>query len=39
VHRIMAWPSENVLAAHCPPVTHDGQSVIAHAFAWLQLAQ
>ena len=35
VQRILAWPAEAMLAAHAPPVTHDGRAVIARAFAWL----
>lgn len=35
LERIMAWPIEGVLAAHCPPIPHDGRDAIAHAFQWL----
>jgi hypothetical protein len=35
LQRIMAWPTEAVLAAHCAPVRHDGRDAIAHAFGWL----
>lgn len=35
VERIIAWPSEALLAAHATPVTRDGRAAIAHAFGWL----
>lgn len=37
VQRIMAWPTEMLLAAHSAPVTHNGQDAIADAFEWLLL--
>ena len=35
LQRIMAWPTEAVLAAHATPVRQDGRDAIAQAFAWL----
>lgn len=35
LQRIMAWPSEAVLAAHAAPIRHGGRDAIAHAFEWL----
>lgn len=35
LQRIMAWPTEAVLAAHSEPIPHDGRDAIAHAFEWL----
>ena len=35
LERIMAWPTEAVLAAHSAPIPHDGRDAIAHAFGWL----
>ena len=35
VLRILEWPTEKLLAAHCPPLTQNGRDVIARAFAWL----
>ena len=35
LQRILAWPTEAVLAAHSPPITEDSREAIAHAFGWL----
>lgn len=35
LRRIMAWPTERLLAAHAPPIASGGREAIAHAFAWL----
>jgi hypothetical protein len=35
LRRILAWPTEAVLAAHAAPVSHNGRDVIARAFEWL----
>jgi hypothetical protein len=35
LRRILAWPTKNVLIAHGPPVTHDGQAFLGRAFRWL----
>lgn len=35
ISRILAWPTENVLMAHAPPIRGDGQAFIRRAFAWL----
>jgi hypothetical protein len=35
LRRILAWPTEAVLAAHAAPVSHHGRDVIARAFEWL----
>lgn len=35
LERILQWPTEKLLAAHCPPVIANGRDTIAHAFAWL----
>ncbi len=35
IHRILAWPTEAVLAAHAAPVMQGGRDAIAHAFGWL----
>lgn len=35
VQRILAWPSEALLAAHAPPIRHGGREAIARAFDWL----
>lgn len=35
IGRIAAWPADNVVMAHAPPITHDGQAFLRRAFAWL----
>lgn len=35
LRRILAWPTEALLAAHAPPVKKDGRAAIMHAFGWL----
>jgi len=35
IERILDWPTEALLAAHCKPMTADGRAAIAHAFNWL----
>lgn len=35
LNRILAWPTEAVLAAHATPVTRNGRDAIADAFGWL----
>lgn len=35
LRRILAWPTEALLAAHAPPIRKDGREAIMHAFAWL----
>ncbi|EKF40497.1 DUF4336 domain-containing protein [Nitratireductor indicus] len=32
---ILAWPTENVLIAHGPPVTGNGKAFLKRAFSWL----
>lgn len=32
---ILGWPTKNVLIAHGPPITHDGQALLSRAFRWL----
>lgn len=35
LQRILAWPTEALLAAHAPPVKKGGRAAITHAFAWM----
>lgn len=35
VRRILAWPIEGVVAAHMPPISHNGGDAVRHAFKWL----
>ena len=35
LQRILAWPTQALLAAHAPPVKKDGRAAIMHAFGWL----
>lgn len=35
LRRIMAWPTDMLLAAHAEPVTADGRAAITRAFRWL----
>ena len=37
LRRILAWPAENVLMAHAPPVLGDGRAFLARRFRWLGL--
>jgi hypothetical protein len=32
---ILAWPAENVIIAHGPPILGDGQAFLQRAFGWL----
>jgi hypothetical protein len=35
IHKILAWPAEQVVMAHAPAVPGDGQAFVARAFGWL----
>lgn len=35
--QILDWPTQRMIAAHCPPVLQDGHAAIAHAFDWLRV--
>lgn len=35
VHRILAWPTEKLIAAHAHPIEKNGRAVVARAFDWL----
>lgn len=35
LQRILAWPTEKVIAAHIMPITDDGQAALRRAFRWL----
>ncbi|MBV8684862.1 MAG: DUF4336 domain-containing protein [Caulobacteraceae bacterium] len=35
LRRILAWPVENVVMAHAPPITGDGSAFLRRTFAWL----
>ncbi|MCM2474766.1 DUF4336 domain-containing protein [Rhizobium sp. CG5] len=35
LRRILAWPTEKVIIAHGPPITHHGQAFLRRAFRWL----
>lgn len=35
IQQVLAWPAEQVVMAHAPPVLGDGQAFVARAFGWL----
>ena len=35
IRQVLAWPAEQVVMAHAPPVLCDGQAFVARAFRWL----
>ncbi len=35
LQRVLAWPTEQVIMAHGPMITHDGQALLRRAFQWL----
>lgn len=36
LQRILAWPADNVVMAHAPPVRGEGRAFIERAFRWLR---
>lgn len=35
LRHILAWPAEQVIMAHAPPITADGKALLRRAFHWL----
>jgi hypothetical protein len=35
IQQMLAWPAEQVVMAHAPPVRRGGQAFVARAFSWL----
>ncbi len=35
IQQVLAWPAEQVVMAHAPPVRANGQAFVARAFGWL----